>query len=164
MDAIEALKTRRSIRRYEPRPVPREILLDILDCARLAPSGYNRQHWVFVCVTEKALRERLAGEAEYGRFIAEAGACVAVFGLRGTECLVEDCCAAAENIIIAARAHGLGTCWVNSHRKEHSARIEEILGCPAEYELVALIAVGYAAEHPVREKKPLSEVMRWERF
>ncbi|MGE5598028.1 MAG: nitroreductase family protein [Bacteroidota bacterium] len=164
MDAITTLKSRRSIRRYDPRPVPRLVLEDLVDCARLAPSGYNHQHWVFVVVTERETRVRLAELARYGRFLAEAGACVAVFGARDAECLLEDCCAATENLIIAARAHGLGTCWVNSFRKEHSAAVQKLLGAAECYELVSLVAVGYPAEEPVRVKKPLAEVLRWEHF
>ncbi len=163
-DAVSVMKSRRSIRHYDSRPVPREMLLDILDCARLAPSGHNRQHWIFVCVTGRETRARLADACRYGRFIAEAGACIAVCGEKEAECLVEDCCAAAENIITAAGAHGLGSCWVNSFRKEHSGAVKEILNIPEEYELVALVAVGYPAENPVREKKPLAAVVRWERF
>ena len=164
MDAITLMKSRRSIRRYEPRPVPREALLEILDCARLAPSGYNLQHWRFVCVTDAAVKGRIAAAALYGRFINEAGACIAVLGERDAECLVEDCCAATENIIIAAQAFGLGTCWVNSLRKEHSADVKRILEVPEGYELVSLITVGYPAECPTAAKKTLDEVTRWEKF
>ena len=79
MDAIEAIKTRRSVRRYTVEPIPDEILEDIIDCARLAPTARNEQPWTFVVITDPEVRERLAQEAQKGRFIAGAPACVAVF-------------------------------------------------------------------------------------
>jgi nitroreductase len=60
MDAIEAMKSRVSVRNYEQRPVPREVLEDIADCGRLAPTGRNEQAWTFVVVTEPGLRAKLA--------------------------------------------------------------------------------------------------------
>ena len=164
MDAIEAMKSRVSVRKYQQRPVPREILEDIIDCGRLAPTGRNEQAWTFVVVTEPDLRARLAEICRYGKFIADAGACICVFSRLDALCEVEDACAATENMIIAARAHGLGTCWVNAHRKDHSKAVEELLGCPEGHELVTMFSVGYAAEETRRQKKALAEVMRWERF
>jgi nitroreductase len=164
MDAIEAIKARVSVRKYDPRPIPREILEDIVDCARLAPTGRNEQAWFFVVVTAPELRAELAAMCRYGRFIADAGACVCVFMHKEALCEVEDACAATENMIIAARAYGLGTCWVNSHRKAHSPAIESRLGCPEGYELVTMFSLGYPAEETRRPKKTLDEVLRWETF
>lgn len=164
MDTIKVIKSRTSIRKYKPVPVPREILADLVDCARLAPTGYNQQPWVFVVVTEQAVRSRIAQAARWGKFIQDAGACIAVFCRIGAETMLEDACAATENMIIAAQAYGLGTCWVNSHQKAHSEAIKRILSCPAEFELVTLLAVGYPAEVRQAAKKPLDEVIRWEGF
>lgn len=164
--AIEVIKSRVSVRKYEPKPIPREALEDIIDCARLAPSGRNEQAWAFVVTTQPELLGKLADLCRYGRFIREAGACVSVFCRKDALCQVEDACAATENIIIAAQAHGLGTCWVNSHRKSHSAEVEELLGCPEGQELVTMLSVGYpvAAEIVRKPKKQLGEVLRWETF
>jgi nitroreductase len=164
MDAIQAMKTRKSIRRFQDQAIAREVLEDIADCGRLAPCGFNRQGWSFVFVTDRELLRRIAGEARYGRFIGEAGACAAVFTALGSETMVEDGCAATENIIIAAQAHGLGSCWVNSLRKEHSEAVKRLLACPADYELVSLVALGYPAESKTTPKKELSEVLRFNSF
>lgn len=164
MDAITAIKSRTSVRKYEQRPVPREILEDIADCGRLAPTGRNEQAWVFVFVTEQELRTKIAELARYGRFIADAAACVCVFCRKDALCEVEDASAATENMMIAAVAHGLGTCWVNSHRKSHSAAIEQLLGCPEGYELVTMFSLGYSADDSRRAKKALPEILRWETF
>ena len=79
MDAMAALKGRRSIRSYEDRPVPKETLEEIIDAARLAPTANNTQPWEFIVVTEADVRTRIADLTDYGKFIAQAGACVVVF-------------------------------------------------------------------------------------
>lgn len=164
MDAIEAIKSRVSIRKFTGREIAGEILEDIVDCGRLAPCGYNHQAWIFVLVTDRDLLRRIAGEALYGKFIADAGACVAVFNRKGEETLVEDACAATENMIIAAHALGIGSCWVNSYSKVHSEAVKELLACPDNYELVSLLALGYPAEDKTTPKKTLGEVLRRNRF
>jgi len=164
MDAIEAIKTRRSVRRYTAEPIPDEVLEDIIDCARLAPTARNEQPWTFVVITDPEVRERLAQEAKKGRFIADAPACVAVFCRSEAAAPLQDASAAVENIMLAARAYGLGSCWVNSYHKEHSGTVEALLGCPRERELMALVALGYPEEIPAPAKKTLGEVMFWQGF
>lgn len=168
MNAVtEVMQSRRSIRRFvAARTIPRETLAEIIDCARLAPSGNNRQAWLFIVVTEREAREKIASYARYGRFIAEAPVCVCVFLEENRATTpVEDASAAAENIIIAAWSHGIGSCWVNSHHIEHAPRVRELLGVPGEYELLAMLALGYPAEPPGPiDKKGLAEVLHWEKF
>ncbi|MGD8628432.1 MAG: nitroreductase family protein [bacterium] len=164
MDAIEALKTRRSIRSYEEKAVPRELIEQIIDTARLAPSGRNTQPWEFIVITDAAARKRISELAPHGKFIAQAGACVAVFAREGDFC-VEDGSAATENILVAARALGLGTCWVASYRKQHSRPVAELLGVPAGLLLITLIALGYPAQEvEPHGKRELSEVLHWEKY
>lgn len=163
MDAIEALKSRRSIRRYKPDPVPKEVLLDIIDCARLAPTAMGEQPWEFVVVTREDIREDLAAVADYGKFIADAPVCIAVF-TRPVTYYLEDGCAAVMNIITAAQAHGLGTCWVAGDRKPYAREVTRVLGAPPSMKLIALISLGYPAENPKRHKRDLSEVIHWDRY
>jgi len=164
MDVLEAIKSRVSIRRYKNLPVPKEVLSEIVDCARLAPSGYNHQPWIFVVVTDAKTKLNVANAAQWGSFIKDAGACIAVFCKKGEETMIEDACAATENMIIAARAFDLGTCWVNSYKKTHSENIKSILKCPQDYELITLLAVGYHDLQKPPSKKPLEEVIRWDGF
>ena len=163
MDAIECLKTRRSIRTYKDTPVPREVIEDIIDCGRLAASAINIQPWKFVVVQDAGMRKRIADTTDYGKFIEQAPVCVAVFCQDGKYYL-EDGAAATQNILNAARAHGLGSCWVAGDKKEYAPRIREMLGMPSDCKLVAMISVGYPAQAPVPNKKPLSEVLHWERY
>lgn len=164
MDAIEALKTRRSVRSYQDKSVPREAIETIIDSARLAPSANNIQPWEFVVVTEPGTRKRIAELADYGKFIADAGACVAVFA-KGVKHYLEDGSAATENILVAAHALGLGTCWVAGYKKDYAEPVRELLGVPDGQMLVALISLGYPAEKPEPHgKRDLSEVLHWEKF
>ncbi len=163
MDAIEALKTRRSVRAFQPKPVPKELLEALVDCGRLAASARNAQVWEFIVVTGEEGRRRIAGATNHGKFIAEAGACIAVFCKTSDYC-VEDGCAATQNILVAARALGLGSCWVAGDRKPYADMIRQILGAPEECRLISLIAIGYAAQSPSPAKRPLADVLHWERF
>ena len=163
MDAIEALKTRRSIRAYTGEPVAREVLQDIVDCGRLAATARNEQPWEFVVVTERRMLDRLGALASYGKFIPGAGACIVVLCKQGLWYL-EDGSAATQNILVAAHAHGLGSCWVDGDKKPYAEDVCKEVGAPAGYKLVSLIAVGHAAETQNPRKRPLSEVLHWERF
>lgn len=163
MDAITALRTRRSIRRYQQRPVPREALETMVDCARLAATARNEQPWEFVIVTDAAMRRRLAEICEYGKFFASAGAVVVVF-CRDTRYYLEDGCNATENLLLAAHALGFGTCWVAGDKKPYADDIRRLLGAPEGCKLIATVAVGYADESPAPPKRALAEVLHWERF
>jgi nitroreductase len=164
LDAIEALKTRRSVRVYEDKPVPRQAIEEIIDAARLAPSANNIQPWEFIVVTEPKTRKQIAHLTDYGKFIAESGACVAVFA-KDVKHYLEDGSAATENILIASHALGLATCWVAGYKKAYAEPIRDLLGVPEGYLLVALISLGYASEKPrPHGKRDLAEVLHWERF
>lgn len=144
-----------------PRGNPR----DPVDCGRLAPPGYSRQPWVFTVVTERKLRKKLTELCQWERFLQEAGTAILIFCEKEAETALEDACAAAENIIIAALAYGLGTCWVNSYRKAHSEAVKRLVRCPEHLELAVILAVGYPEEiPPAPKKKALAEVLRWQTF
>jgi nitroreductase len=163
MQPIELLKTRRSIRAYTPQAVPREIIEDIIDCGRLAPTARNEQPWEFVVVTDKAMRSRIAQAADYGRFIAGAPVCVVVLS-RQTKYYLEDGSAATLNILLAAHAHGLGACWVAGDKKPYAANVVRMVGAPEGHRLISLVSIGYPAEKPETGKRPLREILHWERF
>jgi len=163
MDALKALKQRRSIRSFQNRPVPKEILTDIIDCGRLAATARNLQPWEFIVVTEAETRKNIAQLTDYGKFIAQAPVCIAVF-CQETKYYLEDGSAATENILIAAQACGLGSCWVAGDKKPYAEKIRCLLGVPENYRLVSLVALGYPAEKPLPSKRPLEEVLHWEKW
>ncbi len=161
MDALNALTTRRSIRKYRPDAISREILERIVDAGRLAPTARNVQPWEFVVVTEPARRQRLAELSEYGKFITQAPACIVVLCRPGRYYL-EDGSAATTNMLNAAAALGLGSCWVAGDKKPYAEAVVAACNAPADMKLISMIALGYAAEVPTPPKRALVEVLHWE--
>lgn len=163
MDALTAIKTRRSIRVFRPDPVDSKLLEEMVDCARLAPTAHNVQPWEFVVVRDRARLRGIAQMTDYGRFIAEAPACIVVL-CKTTKYYLEDGSAATQNLLLAAHALGLGACWVAGDKKPYAARIAALVGAPADYKLVSLVPVGHPAESPQKDKRALREVLHWEHF
>jgi nitroreductase len=153
------IKQRRSIRKFKPKPVPEEIIKDILDCARLAPTAINIQPWLFGAVTDSDLKRQIAEITDHGKFIKDCAVCFAVFADSTRKYFLEDGCAATENILLACTAHGIGSCWVAGHKKNYVHAIRELLNVPEPYTLIALIAAGYSDERPSPAKKQLNEVI-----
>ncbi len=163
MDAIDALKTRRSIRQYTDKPVPKDVIEDLIDCGRLATSARNVQPWEFIVVTDAGLRAEIASHVPNGPFIAEAPVCIVVVCLDGMYYL-EDGCNASQNIVVAAHAHGLGSCWVAGDKKPYSETVRSLVGAPDTHKLVSMIAIGYSNSAPNPSKRSLKDVLHWERF
>ena len=159
-----AIKKRRSHRKYRPDPVAEDVIRDILDCGRLAPTARNVQPWLLGAVSDGALRRDLADLAEYGKFIADSPVCFTVFVKADEKYFMEDGCAATMNIIQAATVHGLGTCWVAGHKKGYVEDIRLLLSVPEGYTLISLIAAGYAEDNPKPGKKPAEEVTFFNRY
>jgi len=166
MHVHEALTGRRSIRTFSPNPVDPASIEKIIDAARFAPTARNIQPWEFVAVTDQKARERIASLAENGRFISQAPCCIAVF-CQDTKYYLEDGCAATVNILTASYALGLGSCWVAGDKKPYCSQVAELLNVPPSYKLVSLVAVGYPAEQAASgapDKRPLQEMLHWEKF
>ena len=165
MDLFEAIEQRRSVRAFQDKPISREYLEKIIDAGRRAPTARNEQPWEFVVVTDPEVRKKIADLATYGKFIAQGPACVAVFCRANTPYYVEDGSAATENILLAATALGVGSCWVAGDKKPYAEEIRKLLGVPEGYKLVSLIALGYPADDkPPKAKRPLNEVLHWEKW
>ncbi|MBW2980323.1 nitroreductase family protein [Candidatus Woesearchaeota archaeon] len=156
MDAIECIITRRSVRKYKDKAVPWDMIATILDSGRLAPSSGNIQSWKFIIIREEAVRKQVAEAALQQTWMVQAPvhfAIIAVpekvkrfYGVRGERLYaIQNCAAAAENMLIAAHALGLGACWVSAFDEDMMRRA---LGLPEEVIPQAIITVGYAAEEP----------------
>ncbi len=164
MDAIEVLRKRRSIRKYLKEPVSKADIETIVDCGRLAATARNEQPWEFIAVTDAKMRKTLADITEYGKFIADSPVCICVF-CRDTKYYIEDGAAATENILLAARALGLGTCWVAGDKKPYADKVAKTLGVPAGYKLMSFISLGYCEDiEPKCVKRTLKDVLHWEKF
>jgi nitroreductase len=162
-DAIEVLKSRRSIRTYTQQPVPRSVIEEIVDCARMAPTAMNDQPWDFVVVTARERLVQIPPMLGHAEFIANAAFAVLVLA-RDSNCAVEDCSAATENLLIAAAAHGLGSCWVAGTKQAYGPIVAKAFGAPADRQLIAIVSIGYPADEPTVDKRTLSDVLHWEEF
>jgi nitroreductase len=161
--AIEVLKARRSIRNYIGQAVPRSIIEDIVDCARFAPTAMNEQPWDFVVITDRDLLKQIPPILGHAEFVANAAFAVLVLS-RETTYAVEDCCAATENLLIAAAAHGLGSCWVAGTKQAYGPVIARAFGAPEDRHLISIVSFGYPAEDRTVEKRSLDEVIHWQKF
>ena len=166
MEPLEILKTRRSTREYSDEPIAKGLLEKIVGAGRFAPTARNVQPWEFIVITQTPTLKKLSELAENGRFLAQAKACIAVFCV-DTKYYLEDGCAATCNILLAAAALGIGSCWVAGDKKPYCVEVAQLLNVPIAYKLVSLVALGYPKSkdsfHPA-EKRGLKEMVHWEKF
>jgi nitroreductase len=167
MDLFEVIGERRSVRSYQDRPVEEAKLQKVLEAARLAPSAGNRQEWRFVVVQDAALRQKLMEAARGQQFVGDApvviAACAAEHGhvmSCGHPSFLVDVSIALEHIALAARALGLGTCWVGAFEQR---LVRDALGIPDSVEVVQLMALGYPTDWPgPKERKRMDEIVRYD--
>ena len=161
MDALEAIARRRSVRSFTGDAVPREDLEKIVDAGRLAATGGNQQPWDFVVVTDPEMIGKLKVAAGW---MDKAGAIIAVVMDAASRWWVEDGSAAVENMLIASTALGYGSCWLEGYTLYLETELKAMLGIPEEKRLLTLVPVGVPTAWPTVEKKPLAEVVHWERY
>ena len=161
MDALEAIRRRRSIREFTGEPVPQEHLEQIVEAGRLAATGYNHQPWDFIVITRQQTIDLLKKTAPW---MEKAGAVIAVVLDPTAQYWLEDGSAAVENMLIAATALGYGSCWLEGYTRPNEEEFKTLLNVPSEKRLLTLIPIGVPAEWPTKEKKPLNEVLHWEKF
>jgi nitroreductase len=158
------IKCRHSVRSFKPTPVEDQVIRDVLECARQAPTAMNKQPWLIGVIREQALLKQIADLTDHGKFIADAAVCFAVFGERDAKYYLEDCCAATENIIIALQSYGVGSCWVAGEKKPYAPEVVNLLKVPEKYTLVSLIPAGYPADIVLQKKKDLDTITFFETF
>jgi nitroreductase len=153
-DKLSVIWGRRSIRAYVDRPVPDEMLADLLRAAMAAPSAAAKDPWRFVVVKDRAMLRRMAEALPHGRMLGGAGAGIVVCGELTAahdgqlSYLLQDCSAAIENLLLAAHLLGLGACWLGVHpRQERMEALRALFGIPPSVIPVCAIALGYPAEH-----------------
>jgi nitroreductase len=169
----EAIQTRRNVRSFSDRPIDPQVLTQVVDAARHAPSSMNDQRWIFVVVTDRQLLRQLAGVGEWAGHIAQAGAAVALAvpdaddSLEG-ESIAFDLGQAAQNLMLAAWERGLGSCHATVDKPD---RIRELLAIPEGWKCDLVLSVGHPADTSIlsapphrRGRKPLDEVLRRERW
>ena len=161
MDALEAIRKRRTVRSFTGAPIPRADLETIVDAGRLAASGYNRQPWDFIVVTDRGMIEQLKIAAQW---MEKAGAIIAVVLDPATKYGLEDGSAAVQNMLLAATALGYGSCWLEGYTLPLESQFKALLGVPDDKRLLTLVPIGVAVEWPTKEKKPMEQVLHWEKY
>ncbi len=173
MDLYDVMRSRRSVRSYRPDLIPEEKLNSVLEAVRISPSGHNRQPWKFVLVNDGELKKRLATACGSGRgFIADAPVIVVGCGYKiptnrggymGDMGMLVDVTIAFTQLTLAARAEGLGTCWIGSFE---NSKVKQILGIPEDVNVVAISPLGYPKQEfgPPGSRKSMDEITAIDKF
>lgn len=173
MDYVELIKTRRSIRDFEDRPVSLEMIKEIINESCLAPSSGNRQEWRFVIVNNKDWLKRLSDESknnilkeievnpetymsrykealknEKFNVFYNAHCLILILGPRDNHSLEIDCTLMASYIMFSATARGLGTCWIGLGNYINNPGYLKELGITDDLKIVAPIILGYPKRIP----------------
>jgi nitroreductase len=158
MDAIEAIMTRRSMRKYTAQQVSDEIVTRLLQAGMAAPSAANEQPWHFVVIKERSLLNKVPSFHPHSHMLKEAALAILVCEdpslevVRGRGML--DCSAATENILLAAHALGLGAVWLGIYPvEERMAGMRNLLNIPSQVIPVALVSIGYPDEKLRKEDR-----------
>ncbi len=153
MEALEAILTRRSIRKFEKKEVPEELVKKMLEAGMNAPSAVDEQPWHFIVIKDKTILSEIPKYSPYAQCAKDAPLAILVCGepglekFKGSGFWIQDCSAAIQNILVSAHALGLGGVWTAAHPL--ADRVEgyrKHLGIPAGITPLALIVIGYPAQ------------------
>lgn len=165
---LAAIQGRRTIRNYTSEEVGKGLLLSVLEAGRWAPSGKNGQPWRFIVIRDPKVKEVLSQYTRYGSIIAQAPVAIAVFlDAQSSYDRTKDLQALGacmENMLLAAHSQGLGTSWQGEilNRREE---VETFLGVPANYELMAVLALGFPSRSDQSSsRKALEEIAYLDRY
>ncbi len=169
MDAMKCILTRTSIRKFSDKPVTSTEVTRLLEAGMAAPSAVNMQPWIFVVVDARELLDLLAEKLPYAKMLKDAPLAIIVCGdLRRTldqrerEYWVEDCSAAAQNILLAAHAIGLGAVWTAVHPvASRIDAVQSILNMPEYLVPLNVIPVGYPRETSDPKRKWDESKIHW---
>lgn len=174
MDVFEVLRTRRSVRAYQARPVEDDKLGRVLEAGRIAPSAKNLQEWKFVVVRDAATRRALVPACADQAFVGDAPvviACCAVvtdYVMRcGQAAYPIDVAIAIDHMTLQAAAEGLGTCWIGAF---YEPQVKKILAIPDAVRVVQMLTLGCPATPLVpmagaaKKRKKLAEIVCYEQW
>jgi nitroreductase len=173
MDLSEAIKGRRSIRKFKKQKIPEETVTRLIEAASYAPSAGNIQPWHFIIVKNPNVKKKLVEAAYHQTHTEQAPIIIVVcadekkssigYGNRGrTLYCLQDTAAATQNILLTAYSMGLGTCWTGSFNEDE---VRETVKAPVGVRPVVMISVGYPDVIPKqRSRKLLSEIVHYDGF
>jgi len=166
---LEAIKKRRSVRSYQDKEIPEDVLQQVLEAGRLAPSANNKQHWKFIVVKDESLRKKLVPACKNQEFVGEAPVVIAGCGTDpdyvmtcGEHSYSIDLAIALGHMSLEAASLGLGTCWIGAFYQD---KVKEILNIPEGVRIVNLLTLGYPKKLGTKtERKPLSEIICYDKY
>lgn len=171
---LDNIAARTSVRAYTLESVPDEMVETLLRAAMAAPSAMNRQPWEFVVVNDRAVLDTLAGKLRYAKMLVQAPLAIVVCaetmithrdGSQSENGLWEhDASAATQNILLAAKALGLGAVWTAASDPERSAVVKEALNIPGTIMPLCVIPIGFPAEDPEPKDKWKPEKIHYNKW
>lgn len=162
MDVTTAIRTRRSIRKYKRKDIPENVLKELLEAARTAPSAANRQAWELIVVKDPALKAELVPICKNQKFVEDCPVFLVALEDPEQKWSRVDVAIMMDHITLAAHEKGLGTCWIGAFDKE---KVGELLGVPTTRTVTVCLTVGYPEESPeARPRKPLEELVHHDRY
>jgi len=163
MDLFEAIENAPGVRSYDPVNIPDEHIKKIIDAGRRAPSGKNLQPLAFIAIRAKDTLEKLS---RVQGCVGQASAAIAIVANPdASPYWLEDAAAAAENMLLAIKALGYDSVWIQGALRRHEDYARELLGVPKNRKLIILLPIGEAdAETPQQPKRPLEETLHWEKW
>jgi len=153
LDVIDAIESRRSIRTYERKVIPADVMAQVLEAARLAPSANNLQDWNIVVVTDSETLEKLVPVSGGQRFVGECSAYLVGVAESGGTMSTVDLSIALDHVSLRAVELGLGTCWIGDFDPEGVARV---LGIPDSHEIPICMTLGHPSSSPPARKRKSS--------
>jgi nitroreductase len=159
-ETLQTMWNRKSVRKYKSDPIPDQPLNLILEAARRAPTGANRQNWRMIVVTDAVLRNKTAQACNGQMWMAEAPVILCLVTLPG-EGKVNGTIV-LDHAILAATSLGYGTCWIGAYDE---AKVKEVLGIPGDHGITNLTPVGFAdGQTAARGRKSPSDLFMHDRF
>lgn len=158
MESLEALKTRRSIRKYQNKRIPSEIIKEIIYCAMYSPSAFDYQPWHFIVADKKELFDKILSILTHAEFIKEASHAILICGdtrlEENTGLLIQDISATTENLLLAAHTSGLGAVWVGIYPFDVQVKgIQDLFGLQDNIIPVSMVVLGYPGETPEQPER-----------
>jgi len=168
MEVSDAVKVRKSVRAYDSKDIPEDVLARILEAGRISPSASNTQSWHFIVVKD-AVKRRTLSQHRWTKFLTESPVVIVGCGDKSDpDWYVIDVSIALQTMVLVATSEGIGTCWIGDFDEDE---VRELCKIPKNFSVVCLLALGYPREKfdlgralVGKRRKSLSDIVSYEEF